>query len=278
MATVTGISTRMTNSAGQWTFYKRLGKTVAREKMEKRPNQQRSRTQVEHTIRMNNLVAFWAHTKGCLSGSFVWKRQGLTDYNAFVSENYNRNRICLSRGMTKLGACVAGPYILSRGYLEPIEVSLSAEGVLYTDIALGEGFEITPQTTVRDLSIAIVDHNQELGFRFGDVIMIVAVKQKTESSDGCPRMLFRSRVLHLDVYNTDPLSFAPDDPTALAVVNGCLGATAPIVGGRAWIHASRTKRGTDVSTQKLVLSGEPDAPYSTPEAREAAIASYRPKE
>ena len=273
MATLTGITTHLSGSAGAWTFYRRLGTTVAKEKVESHRNKKLSEAQLDHLVRWSNPVAFWSVTQGCLRNGFSHKRQGQTDFNAFMSANLNRNEVYLTRNMVRLGASVAAPYQLTDGRLPTIGVVETGDGLLRSDIRLGEGFIITPDTTVREISHAVVDNN--IGFKYGDRIFCLVALQYHVGTLGTPQVRVVTTTLSLDPYSHEPVLAIPWAADFLSVVEGCLGASAPLTGGIAWIHTRTLRDRPLVSTQHLVLSGAPDAPYSTPTALAAAKASYR---
>lgn len=284
MATLNGLTTNLGGSAGAWTFYNRLGSTVAKQKIDNRHRKRLSDTQLKHSLSWGNIVAFWSVAGGRLKDSFERKRNGQTDFNMFISNNVYGPRIYLPSYMVRAGACVAAPYLVTMGSLPSIEVVESSDGCFLTGIRLGDGFSITPETTVGELSRAIVTNND--GFEHGDDLICLAVHQLVGSSDGYPHVGVSPAVLRLDAYSDVPLSMIPNAVPAFAAVEGCLGSGAPIVGGMTWIHMRQLRSRRVVSTQRLVLSGDSAEPsstaeaplyrgYTTPEALAAAIGSYR---
>lgn len=273
MATLTGITTNLTGSAGAWTFYRRLGTTVAKEKVEPRRSRKLTEAQLDHVVRWCNPVAFWSATQGCLRNAFAHKRQGQTDFNAFLSANLRRNRVYLTRDMVRLGACVAAPYQLTDGSLPAIGVGETADGRVRTDIRLGEGFVVTPDTTVRAMSHAIVDNN--IGFKYGDGLFCIVMLQYHYGPEATPQVRVVTTTLPLDPYSRVPVLSIPWAAEFFTVVEGYLGASASLTGGIAWIHTRTVRDCPVVSTQHLAVSGAPDLPYSTPEAFAAAKESYR---
>lgn len=284
MANLKGIDDKMIGSAGAWTFYQRLGTTVAKEKVTYSRNQRHcTDAQLKGRMGWANMVAFWRQTRGCLQGAFNNKRAGQTDFNLFVSLNYGREEVYLTAEMVRMGACVASPYLLSCGRLDTIEVSLTDEGRYRTDIALGEDMVIDGGTTIGEFSRAVVEHNPQ--FMHGDMICCLGVRQVT-GDDGIPRVEMRHSMVQIDAYSRARLQGNGDAMVDFASVEGCLGSTGPLYGGMAWIHSRAAGRYSReqviVSTQRLVLSGPegaleetPDRAFRTPEAYEAAAESYR---
>ena len=273
MSTLRGLTTGLTGSAGQWTFYKRLGITVGKQKKETPSCKRLSDTQLKNNLRWGNLVAFWKATDGCLRDAYERKKPGQTDFNMFMSNNLLGRGIYLTAEMVRASACVVAPYMVSTGSLPMIDVVESADGRLRTDIRLGEGFSLTPATTIGELSRAIVENNPD--FAHGDRILCLAAKQFDNSTDGQPHAQITCAVLQINAYSNVPLSDCPKLLSAFTAVEDCIGAGSPIVGGMTWIHTRRLRSRVAVSTQSLVVTGVPHSAYSTPEAIAAAIASYR---
>ena len=275
MANLNGLITNLSGSAGAWTFYNRLGNTVAKQKVDTRPHRRLSDKQLAQNLRWPNLVTFWSETQGCLMDAFEHKRNGQTDFNMFMSFNLTSHGVYLTYEMARANACVVAPYLVSLGGLPPIEVVEAADGRVRTDIVLGDRLSVTPLTTIGELSHAIVQNNRD--FLHGDIIYCLAMYQEDNTSDGFPHVTVGTALLRVDAYSSKPLSWDPNLMAAFANVEGHVGAESPIVGGITWIHARRLRTRHAVSTQRLFLSGTTDAPYTTPEAIAAAIKSYRPR-
>ena len=273
MSKVSGLTTGLTGSAGQWTFYKRLGTTVGKQKKETPSRKRLSDTQLKNNLRWGNLVAFWSATDGRLRNAFERKKSGQTDFNMFMSNNLLGQGIYLTSEMVRARACVVAPYMVSMGSLPTIEVVEAADGRLRTDVRLGERFSLTPATTIGELSRAIVANNPD--FAHGDRIVCLAMKQFDNPADGYPHAECSIAFLQIDAYSNAPLSGHPELMTAFADVDGRIGAASPIVGGMTWIHTRRLRSRVAVSTQRLAVTGVPYAAYATPEALATAIASYR---
>lgn len=283
MATLNGLTTNLGGSAGAWTFYSRLGSTVAKQKIDSRKRGHLSDTQLRHSLCWGNMVAFWSSAGGALKDAFERKRNGQTDFNMFISSNVYGPRVYLPAHMVRAGACVVAPYLVTMGSLPLIEVGETSDGCFRTSIRLGDAAVITPETTVGELSRAIVTHNDS--FEHGDYLICLAVHQLVGTSDGYPHVGVSPVVLRLDAYSDVPLSQIPNAVPAFAAVEGCFGSGAPIVGGMTWIHMRQLRSRRVVSTQRLVLSGDFAAPsptsgtplyhdYTTPEALATAIGTY----
>lgn len=273
MAKLNGLTTDLTGSAGAWTFYNRLGGTVAKQKVDNLSRKRMSDTQLRNNLRWGNLVAFWQATHGCLRGAFERKRNGQTDYNLFMSNNLLGQGVYLTSDMVRAGACVAAPYLVSMGSMPSIEVVETVDGRLRTGIRLGDGFALTSATTVGELSRAIVQNNPD--FRHGDMLFCLVFSQADDTPDGYPHVKAGIATLQIDAYSGELLSSIPNILSTFSEVEGCIGAESPIVGGMAWIHSRRLRSRVAVSTQRLAVTGVPYAAYSTPESIATAIESYR---
>lgn len=280
MATLKGISTKLRGTAGEWTFYNRLGATVAKQKVDSLAPRRATEAQLANRVAWSNLVAFWSAMDGLLVGTFTRKGRGQTDYNAFMSHNLGRCDVFLTRNLSRDRACLAAPYIVSHGNLPTVETIVGNDGRIRSDIALGEGFVIDGETTIGDFSRAVLMNNK--GYLHGDLVVSLAVEQVALPSNGTPRLRVHSALVQLDACSAEPLGARGDGLAAFASVDGCLGAVAPIYGGMAWMHVRAACNTIRISTQSLAVTGLPSAPdslpylpYTTPEARQAAIESYK---
>ena len=275
MAILSGIQTHLSGSAGAWTFYNRLGTTVAKEKVEPQRRKKLSDKQLDHIARWGSLVTFWSHTEGSLRGGFRHKQRGQSDFNLFTAANFKDNSVFLTREMMRKGACVAAPYQLTDGSLPTIRVGESGDGRVRTDIRLGDDFLVTPDTPIREVGLAIVDNNS--GFRHGDSLFCIVMEQLEEERWNVPQVKVKTNTLPIDLGKRDSLSTLSDSWGMFSNVEGFLGAARPLRGGIAWIHTRPHRSGLAVSTQWMFVSGDPAVPYSTPAALAAAKESYSRK-
>ena len=283
MATLTGLTTKLNGTAGEWTFYRRLGVTVAKQKVDRRPAGRSSEAQLANRVAWANLVAIWSSMDGLLVGAFSRKGRGQTDYNAFMSHNLGVGEVYLTRDMVRRGACVVAPYCVSYGILPTVEASSAADGRVVSSVVLGDAFGVGEGSSVGDLSRAVLTHNG--AFRHGDLLVALAVAQVHDPADAIPRATVSSSILQLDACSPAPLATTGGGPAAFAVADGHLAAAEPLCGGVAWLHLRACGDTVKVSTQRLTVTGPPEspvdpaalpyAPYVTPEARRRAIDRYR---
>lgn len=280
MATLSGLTTKLKGSAGDWTFYRRLGSTVAKQKIDRRLSGPATFAQLANRVAWANLVSFWSYTDGLLVGAFSRKGKGQTDYNAFMSHNLGVSDVYLTRGMVRRKACVVAPYCVSYGILPTVATEVAADGRIVSGILLSDDLGVGDTTTIGDFSRAVLTHNE--GYSHGDIIVALAVEQTADALDGTPRAEVSSALVQLDACSPTPLSLTGSGAAAFTAIDGRLGASAPLYGGMTWIHLSVAAGTVKVSTQRLTLTGPPSAPdslphlpYTTPEARQQAIDSYR---
>ena len=70
MAILSGINTRLRGSAGDWTFARLNGQTVAKQKVEAKENPKRTFAQMIRRVQWANLVALYQAFEGNLHPSF----------------------------------------------------------------------------------------------------------------------------------------------------------------------------------------------------------------
>ena len=95
MAQVAGILSKMTGSAGQFTFKRISGKTIVSEKVTTTTNT-RTTAQQKHRMKWPNLIKMYAGVAPLLNCAFENKPQGLSDYNLFVKVNFPGTKVYLT--------------------------------------------------------------------------------------------------------------------------------------------------------------------------------------
>lgn len=231
-----------------------------------------TRSQVEQRSRLGNLVTTYRAYRTLLQRAYENKVGGQTDYNVLVSLNLSSSQVYLTKAAVDAGACVVAPYMISRGTLPPIQVIESVAGTFTSDIAVPADFEITAETTVGQISAAILSSNQD--WAVGDQFTAVHASQSINASSGYPMAYVRLYEFVLDLTSTDILRDVMP-ASVLSIVGGFLGFTNPaFVGGVAAIH-SRKEQGDKlrVSSQNILLtrSNSVYAAYAGAQAREDAV-------
>ena len=272
MAILTGINTKLKGSAGQWTFSRLKGQTVAKEKADKQSTPSRTMKQMKRRMQWANVVTMWRAFGSKLHPSFENKAQTVTDYGEFVSVNAGIVPVYLSKSEARQGGCVVAPYQITFGTLPAITVGDGTGDVKKTDIALGSTFAITSATTVKDFSDAVVDHNAD--FRDGDEIAVFIARQLVNAATQTPYVVIEAESVTLNRNDNETLLRDVVSEAGFSVVDECLGASAAVNGGIAWVHSRNTQNGTKVSSQRFIVTNTLLEQYQTAGKLSSAIESY----
>ena len=257
-------------------LYKAYGQTRARELASEVTNP-RTEAQMTQRIKWSNLVNFYRANQSWMKYAFETKKSNQSEYNKFMSLNVTGSRVALTKKAASNGACIALPYIITQGSLPAIEWTKSEE-FMYSNIFLGDDFELSDSTLVGEFSQALIANNPAI--REGDQLSLIRVSQQVNTSTGYPYIIVRKYEL---IVNTTSLNlvanFLPIDlikGDAEFPGNPLYIDTTGRQGGIAMI-LSRTIGGkTYVSSQSLVVINN-DAiinRWSSPAAIAAAIESY----
>lgn len=233
----------------------------------------KTRSQMVQRTQLANLVGFYRNVIRLFPSAYQNKPSNQSDYNQFVSKNLNAVKIYLTREQANAGACVCAPYQLTHGSLSPIQTY--GEGVaVRTNIALGSGFTLDNDTTVAQISAAIIANND--GWVEGMQLSYVSAIQSTNSTTGFPMVQGYLYSFTLNLSDSTPVrTLIPE--FGLAAVSGFVGHGASAgSGGFAWIKSSIGANGNIlVSSQRLVLTDDSIyTRYTGAAQRGAAIASY----
>ena len=169
-------------------------------------------------------------------------------------------------------AQVVAPYIVSFGTLPQIEYELK-DNSLVTNISLGN-LSITPDTTVSEITLAIVKNND--GWEYDDCLEFMVVRQ-SEGNPPTAKCSFTH--LPLDKYNSAKLS------EALVVRNvnqielgssaeGFLQMNVSDNGGFAIIRKRMASKGLMTSTQELAINNPLFDQYHSDKRKKNALDSY----
>lgn len=109
--------------------YQLKGQTIAREQAANVANP-RTTAQMNQRVRLANLVNFYRANRPWMHrGAFESKKRTWSDYNAFVSLNIQGSNIALTKAEAAAGACVAAPYVLTRGTLGVLDYAKQGNGI-----------------------------------------------------------------------------------------------------------------------------------------------------
>lgn len=257
-------------SAGQLTYTYVGGDTIMKGKVAF-PKIPRTLGQMNLRVRWANIVNLWQTFEGDLHPSFEAAAGRTSDYNLFVGRN-NKVPVFLTKQMAAAGGCVVAEYLVTEGSLPKITTEVSENGVIVSNINLGD-LTIANDTTVSDLSEAIINNNE--GWRYGDQVSAFVCFQTQNDASGVPYV--NTQAFEITLSNTDatPLEEVLSDPIAFAKVNGKLGMSRAIDGAACYIHSRKGADGvTQVSSQNLIVTSNIASRYSDQASRDAAIMSY----
>ena len=275
MAILTGINTRLRGSAGEWTFTRLGGRTVAKQKVERKEVPTRTFAQMRRRVRWANMVNLFRSFSGTLHPSFESRPQGVSDYNMFIASNVDGSPVYLSRQEAVQGGAVVAPYQITRGSMPSVDVVASGtNGEVGTDISLGS-LTIGESTTLKQFSDAVVNNNT--GYQQGDQITCFVAKQSTNSVTGVPYVEIDAYEVTLDQLDNETLlsEFDPDGLVFTKMASSDkLGMSQAVNGGVAYVHSRKTASGTKVSTQSFVVNNTLLANYQSDAKMVEAVKSY----
>ena len=272
MAKLNGINTCLRGSVGDWTFSRQGGQTIAKQKILPKDTPRRSRKQMNRRVQWANIVNMWVNFNNKLKPSFEGRSAKVSDFNEFIRANFGIVPVYLDKTEAREGGCVVAPYQITRGSLPSIVVADGTGGVKRTDISLGAGFAITSATTVKALSDAIVNNNQ--GYENEDQITVFIAKQMTNAATGTPYVLIQAERFVINQADNVTTVRSLVEAAGFSVVDDCLGASAAVNGGIAWVHSRDTQSGTLVGTQRFVVTNTILSAYQTALKRSESIESY----
>ena len=143
MAELRGILSKLSGSAGQFTFKRVNGHTIMSEKASI-TTVRRSRAQQLHRMKWPNLIKAYAGIAPLLNCAFENKSKSVSDYNMFVKVNFADSKVYLTKSEVVANACVVAPYLITMGTLPTIqctgEAGFSAVGGKLA-CELGDGFQ-----------------------------------------------------------------------------------------------------------------------------------------
>lgn len=179
--------------------------------------------------------------------------------------------VYLKKSELENGGCVLAPYKISNGKLQGIECVMNGEGVLVTDIALGD-LVITEDTTVADFSVALETMNED--WEDGDQLTFFYGEQKVDSQ-GVPRAKIRGWKVKLDVTD-ETLLWTVVSELGFSSVGGFLGMGVSIENGAAaWVHSREDEqKNLTVSSQRLTVDSSVLESYMGQAAFDASVQSY----
>ena len=270
MGKLNGIISKLSGSAGNITFKRRMGETVVSEKVTQVRNP-RSNAQMQTRTRWGNIIAVYKGIRPLLNYGFENKPRNLSDYNMFVKVNMQRTPIYLTKQSIAGGACIATAYQITQGSLPSIVTSGSGQNIT-TDISLGSD-GISASTTVAQFARMVVTNNEQ--YQYGDQISFFLVKQKVNAETEIPYCVFSASKVILDSADTETKLWDIVNKNGFSAQDGCLGHSGNDGDcAFAWVHSRKMDGKTLVSTQSLVANNSKEAEYKGDLAYNLAKSSF----
>ena len=218
-----------------------------------------------------NLVNLWQAFTGSLHPSFEAAQGRVSDFNLFMGRNRGLSPY-LTREYARLGGCVVGPYMVTEGGLQSIDMSTTGGGKITSALKLGT-LAIGDETTLAVFSAAIIANND--GWQYGDQLSVFIAYQSTDTVTGVPRVTISASEVTL---KNDPDTLLADliaDPNGFGVDAQYLGLATVINGAACYVHSRIGGDGrTEVSTQHFHCTNSLLATYSNSAYLTEAIISY----
>ena len=270
MGKLNGIISKLSGSAGNITFKRRMGETVVSEKVTQVRNP-RSNAQMQTRTKWGNIIAMYKGIRPLLNYGFENKPRNLSDYNMFVKVNMQRTPIYLTKQSIAGGACIATAYQITQGSLPSIVTSGSGQNIT-TDISLGSD-GISASTTVAQFARMVVTNNEQ--YQYGDQISFFLVKQKVNAETEIPYCVFSASKVILDSADTETKLWDIVNKNGFSAQDGCLGHSGNDGDcAFAWVHSRKMDGKTLVSTQSLVANNSKEAEYKGDLAYNLAKSSF----
>lgn len=254
-------------------LYTRAGETVARELA---PSSQNPRTeaQMNQRVRLANVVNFYKASASWMRGAFESKKAGSSDYNAFVSANLSANQVALTKSEAAAGAAVVAPYQVTRGSLNPVEITGNRGDSAITNINMPE-LDITDTTYIGEFAAELLDNNN---LPEGAQLSLIRYIQKVDEA-GTPYISCQKFEVILDRNDLRPLAaFIPEGYLTGGSDNGkFLGVKVDDWQGGFALVISKTVAGrlyVSTSTITLTPSTTTYDTYTSEARKQAAIDSY----
>ncbi len=228
--------------------------------------------QVVYRVKMRNIQNIYASLKESLRGNFQDKTGRQTDYSRFQGVNMQKPAVYLNKNEVAMKAQIVAPYIVSFGTLPPVGYELK-DNQLVTDINLGN-LTITPDTTVSELTLAIVKNNE--GWELDDCLELMVVRQtegKTPTAKCCFTHLPLDKNITaklseaLIIHNTNVIELSSS-------AEGFLQMNASHNGGFAIVRKRMASKGLLTSTQELAINNPLFDLYHSDQRMQKALDSY----
>ena len=226
--------------------------------------------QMRTRTRVCNITNNYRLLKDFLLKCFERSNKCVTRFNFFFQLASKATPVYLTKELGRSGAAVAAPYAVSEGSLPPIQYALNTNGILESNLSLGD-LTIGEASTVGELAKALVD-GSDGRIQYGDFISFIEVIQK--GSVAFPTIAVKCDNVKLIENSTEVLA-EKVLTHGFASEGGHLAMDGePEAGCYGWIH-SRENGSVAVSSQYLYnCNQEMLAQFGSDSAFETARSSY----
>ena len=257
-------------SLGNLTYRYRSGATIASQKIFQTTDKKSVRQMVAR-VGWGNLVNLWQAFTGSLHPSFEAAQGRVSDFNLFVGRNRGMAPY-LTREFARLGGCVVGPYMVTEGGLQSIDMSTTGTGKITSALKLGS-LVIDENTTLAAFSAAIIANNE--GWQYGDQLSVFIAYQTTDTVTEVPRVTITASEITLKDDEDTLVSDIIADPMGFGVTDAKLCLNSVINGAACYVHSRIGSDGrTEVSTQYFHCTNSTLFMYSSAAYLTEAIISY----
>lgn len=173
-------------NAGQFSFKKQGSVIVMSGRIYENSSKGDGATEAQRVQRckLANIVSLYNLIKAFEARAYEGKPDGLSDYNMFVKQNLGNANVYFPKNYANVNACVPARVVVAKGSLTPVSISPifgAGQSYVTTGVALGT-FEITDDTTVAQLSAAIIANNT--GYENGDKITFGFIRKYYQTIGG----------------------------------------------------------------------------------------------
>ena len=272
MAKIFGVNTKISGKVGQLLYRQTKAGTIVSELPMKPATPLRTQRQMNIRAQWANLGAIYKQFDAMLRKGFEELPPSMNVYNAFIQANLGVVRVYITKTMKLNGGAILAPYQITRGSLPSIAMTLNANNLLVSSVALGT-LSIDATTTVAQFSQAVLDNNES--FLEGDQLTFFHGIQTIDTVTRIPRATIRGHKVILNTADETPL-WDVVGQLGFSVEDNCVATSQQITNGAAvWVHSRENAEGDlKVSTQFFYVENSALATYQSNAALNASINSY----
>ena len=272
MAKIFGVNTKISGKEGQLLYRQTKAGTIVSEAPVKPITPLRTQSQMNIRAQWANLGAIYKQFDAMLRKGFEELPPSMNVYNAFIQANLGVVRVYITKTMKLNGGAILAPYQITRGSLPSIAMTLNANNLLVSSVALGT-LSIDATTTVAQFSQAVLDNNES--FLEGDQLTFFHGIQTIDTVTRIPRATIRGHKVVLNTADETPL-WDVVGQLGFSVEDNCVATSQQITNGAAvWVHSRENAEGDlKVSTQFFYVENSALATYQSNAAINASINSY----